>query len=257
MKYLLTIAFDGRAYCGYQVQKNGISVQETLGRAAEGVFHCACSVTGCSRTDSGVHAKDFKATLDVPSEAPQIPPERTVMALNALLPSDIAVLDAIEVEDSFHARYAVTEKEYRYTVWNSRVRNPFLFGYAYHVPTRLDVDKMQEAAKAFLGTHDFASFMAAGSKVSDTVRTLYDLRVWREGDTVTFSVTGDGFLYHMVRILVGTLIAVSEGRLSKSDIPVILEKKDRTQAGPTAPACGLCLYRVSYDKREGGKETHV
>ena len=246
MKYLLTIAYDGRNYCGYQVQKNGVSIQEMLGRAAERVFGVSCAITGCSRTDSGVHARDFKATL-VPDEgANGIPTDKIPTVMNVALPDDIAVLSAVAVEESFHPRYDVVWKEYVYTIHNHRARDPFLVGRTWHIPRRLDEAIMQEAATAFLGTHDFSSLMAAGSDVVDPVRTIYRCDVIRNGDTVTVSVSGDGFLYHMVRILVGTLVAVSEGKLLPEDIPAILASRDRLRAGMTAPAAGLCLNRVSY-----------
>ena len=249
MTYLLTIQYDGRRYHGYQVQKNGTSIQAELNAAAETVFSCPCAVTGCSRTDSGVHALDFKATLR-PSAEVAIPPDKVATALNAVLPEDIAILRSEAVSDTFHPRYDVTEKEYRYVIHNGAVRDPFLVGRAYHYPRELNVPLMNEAARAFLGTHDFSSFMAAGSKITDPTRTVYDCRVERQGSTVSVTVSGNGFLYHMVRILVGTLIAVSEGKIEKDDLPEILAARDRRRAGSTAPACGLYLSRVSYDGKE-------
>ncbi|MBE6637811.1 MAG: tRNA pseudouridine(38-40) synthase TruA [Ruminococcaceae bacterium] len=246
MKYLLTIAYNGRNYCGYQVQKNGLSIQEMLGRAAERTFGVPCAITGCSRTDSGVHARDFKATL-VPEEgANRIPVDKIATVMNAALPEDIAVLSAVCVADAFHPRYDVMWKEYVYTIQNHRERDPFSVGLAWHIPRRLDEAVMQQAATAFLGTHDFSALMAAGSDIVDPVRTIYRCDVTRYNDTVTVSVAGNGFLYHMVRILVGTLVAVSEGKLIPQDIPTILASRDRARAGMTAPACGLCLNRVSY-----------
>ncbi len=247
MKYLLTIAYDGRRYCGYQVQKNGITVQEELCRAAEAVFGRPCPITGCSRTDSGVHAKDFKAALEVDGDTPSIPPEKVAIAMNCHLPEDIAVLSSCEVADAFHPRYDVTEKEYRYLIHNAPPRNPFLAGRAWHYPRALDVAVMNDAAQAFVGEHDFAAFMASGSDVTDTTRTIYACRVDREGDTVAVTVSGNGFLYNMVRIMVGTLVAVSEGKISPCQIPQILRSCDRSRAGITAPACGLYLNRVTYE----------
>ncbi len=252
MKYLLTIAYDGRRYCGYQVQKNGVSIQEMLGKAAEAVFGNPCSITGCSRTDSGVHANDFKATLEPHGDAPQIPADKVAIAMNCHLPEDIAVRSSCEVAQTFHARYDVKEKEYRYLIHNASARNPFLAGRAYHYPRRLDEKAMDLAAANFVGTHDFASLMASGSDVTDTVRTIYSCRVARDGDVVSITVSGNGFLYNMVRILVGTLIAVSEKRLSADDIPKILASRDRSRAGSTAPACGLYLDRVIYEVDEKG-----
>ncbi len=248
MKYLLTIAYDGRRYCGYQVQKNGVTVQEELCRAAEAVFGKPCPITGCSRTDSGVHAKDFKATLETEGDAPRIPPEKVAVAMNCHLPEDISVLSSREVSEDFHPRYDVTEKEYRYLIHNAPSRDPFFAGRAWHYPRPLNDALMKEAAAFFVGEHDFAAFMASGSDVTDTVRQIYACRVDREGDTVAVTVSGNGFLYNMVRIMVGTLVAVSEGKLTPSEVAAVIASRDRSRAGITAPACGLYLNRVEYDR---------
>ncbi len=244
MKYLLTISYNGKNYCGYQKQKNGVSIQEKLTEAAETLFGEGCKITGCSRTDSGVHAVAFKATLE--SVNAKIKPNNLPMAMNAHLPSDISVRDASEADDSFHPRYSVKEKEYRYVICNSSTRDPFSEDRAYFVPKKLDAEIMNEAAQHLVGKHDFRAFMAAGSKIDDTVREIYSCSVIREGETVTVSVRGNGFLYNMVRIIVGTLIAVSDGKISVNDIPKIIESKDRKNAGATSPACGLYLYDVKY-----------
>lgn len=254
MKYLLTIAYDGKNYCGYQVQKNGLSIQETLGKAVAAVFRCSCPITGCSRTDSGVHATNFKATFDTPSGAPNIPIDKIPLALNACLPDDIVILSAQEVSDAFHARYDVKEKEYQYQIYNASIRNPFLIGRAYHYPRYLDENIMNQAAQYLIGTHDFAAFMASGSDVTDTVRTIYDCRVVRQGEMVIITVSGSGFLYHMVRILVGTLISVSEGKIYPADIEKVLASRDRSRAGVTVPACGLYLTRVAYNALLKGED---
>lgn len=243
MKYLLTIAFDGSRYCGYQKQNNGISVQQVLTQAASEIFG-ECKITGCSRTDSGVHAMGFKATLEC--ERNEIPQEKIPIAMNCHLPDDISVLSARIVSDEFHPRYSVKSKEYRYVIHNDNVRDPFLNGRAYHYPKPLDVAEMKEAAGYFVGEHDFAAFMASGSKIVDTVRTIYSCDVITEGKKVTVCVKGNGFLYNMVRIIVGTLIYVSEGKISSSDIPEIIKSKDRKNAGITVPAHGLYLYNVEY-----------
>lgn len=252
MKYLLTIAYDGRRYCGYQVQKNGVSIQEKLGEAAAQIFRVPCAVTGCSRTDSGVHARDFKATLMPASGGATIPADRVAVAINTALPEDIAVLRAEAVSEDFHPRYDVVRKEYVYMIHNARVRDPFLIGRAWHYPQQLNEVRMREAASYFVGTHDFASFMASGSDVTDTVRTVDRCEILRQGDVVTVTVSGNGFLYHMVRIMVGTLVAVSEGKLNPSAVIDILAARDRARAGMTAPACGLYLNRVDYpsDRKE-------
>ncbi len=244
VKYLLTISYDGRNYCGYQKQKNGVSVQEKLTDAATALFGAGVKITGCSRTDSGVHAVRFKATLE--SKNAKIKPEKLPQAMNAHLPDDISVRDASEADTDFHPRYSVKEKEYRYIICNSSTRDPFTFGRAYFFPKKLDAERMNEASQFLVGKHDFRAFMAAGSKIEDTVREIYSCAVTRDGDTVTVSVRGNGFLYNMVRIIVGTLIAVSEGKISTDDISKIIESKDRKNAGSTAPAEGLYLYDVRY-----------
>ncbi len=255
MKVLLTIAYDGRRYCGYQVQKSGVSVQEVLNRAAEAVYGRPCAITGCSRTDSGVHALDFKATLVTETDAPSIPTDKVPVAMNCHLPEDVSVLRAETVSDAFHPRYDVVTKEYRYCIHNAPARDPFWVGRALHYPRPLNLDLMNEAALAFCGTHDYAAFMASGSQVTDTVRRIDSCRVFRERDKVWVTVSGDGFLYNMVRILVGTLLSVSEGKMAPSDMPAILASRDRSRAGATAPACGLYLYRVTYDFEDKGGDS--
>lgn len=243
MKYLLTIAYDGSGYCGFQRQNNGISVQQVLTDAATELFG-ECKITGCSRTDSGVHALGFKATLEC--RGTSIPQEKVAIALNCRLPDDISVLSSVEVDEGFHPRYSVKSKEYRYVIHNSTVRDPFLRGRAYHFGRTLNVDKMNEAAQYLVGEHDFSSFMSSGSNIEDTVRKIYSCCVVKNGDTVTVCVKGNGFLYNMVRIIVGTLIEVSEGRIKPEAMKDIIEGCDRRLSGPTAPAEGLYLYNVEY-----------
>lgn len=243
MKYLLTIAYDGSGYCGFQRQNNGISVQQVLTEAATELFG-ECKITGCSRTDSGVHALGFKATLEC--RGTSIPQEKVAIALNCRLPDDISVLSSVEVDEGFHPRYSVKSKEYRYVIHNSAVRDPFLRGRAYHFGRPLNVDKMNEAAQYLVGEHDFSSFMSSGSNIEDTVRKIYSCCVVKNGDTVTVCVKGNGFLYNMVRIIVGTLIEVSEGRIKPEAMKDIIEGCDRRLSGPTAPAEGLYLYNVEY-----------
>lgn len=246
MKYLLTLSFLGTAYCGWQVQPNGVSVQQCVQQAAEQVFGCRCAVTGCSRTDSGVHANMFCCTVEPLDGGNRIPPDRIPLICNRYLPADIAVRSAVCVEDDFHPRYRVVRKEYEYLIWNSPLRDPFLCDRAWLYPHRLDEELLHRAAQTFVGRHDFSAFMAAGSSVTDTVRTIYRCEVLREGDLIRIRITGDGFLYHMVRILCGTLIAVAEGKISPEELPEIIASCDRTRAGSTLPACGLYLNRVTY-----------
>lgn len=253
MKILLTLSYLGSNFCGYQVQKDKRTVQGELNRAAYALFGFECDITGCSRTDSGVHANMFCACVTKKGETgimTHIAPERLPGALNAHLPEDISVKNAMWVEDGFHPRYDVKYKEYVYKICNSATRDPFSVGRAWHIQNPIltddDIDKMNAAASHFCGKHDFSAFMASGSKVESTVRTIKYARVERQGDTVTFTVAADGFLYNMVRILTGTLIYVARDRIKPDDIPKIIDSNDRSLAGVTAPAEGLYLNRVEY-----------
>ena len=249
MKILLKIRFVGTNYAGYQVQNNAPTVQGELCRAAEQLFGGRCDVTGCSRTDSGVHANVFCAAVTghgTQSLETTVPTDKIPRAMNAFLPPDIAVISAEEVEDRFHPRYDVKSKEYVYFIQNGGERNPFMADRCLFYPKRLDVERMNEAAQMFVGEHDFATYMAAGSKVESTVRTVYSASVVRDGDVVKFAVRGNGFLYNMVRIMTGTLLAVGEGKIPPEEIPQITESLDRKRAGSTAPACGLYLNDVEY-----------
>lgn len=246
MKILLKLAYDGRNYCGWQVQKNGDSVQGALCNAAEEIYRERVKITGCSRTDSGVSAKEYYCTLETSENAPRIPVERIPVALNTNLREDITVYSALEVQQDFHARYNVKSKRYEYIIDNGEYRDPFLLGKAWHLKNRLDEEKMDRAAKAFIGRRDFAAFMASGSDVTDTVRTVSCACVKRQGKEVIFSVEADGFLYNMVRIMVGTLTEVAYGRIKENEIEDIISSKDRQRAGITAPPDGLYLAKVFY-----------
>ena len=252
MNYKLTIAFDGTNYHGWQFQKNAPTVQGEMTRIAEKFFSSEVSVTGCSRTDSGVHANCFCATVNKRGEAgleTDIDVNKIPRAMSAHLPEDIAVFDAEWVDDEFHARYDVKYKEYVYKINNAPVRDPFLEGRAWHYPRVLDeeaVERMNSAAAKYVGKHDFSAFMAQGSNVATTERTVVSASVVKVGNEILFRVAADGFLYNMVRIMTGTLIAVGEGRISPDDIEKIIESKDRSNAGMTAPAHGLYLNKVVY-----------
>ena len=252
-KLFCRLSFVGTAYCGYQVQKIGTTIQQKLNEAAQAVFGTPCDIIGCSRTDSGVHANMFCITIAHKGQGTlqtNIPMARIPLALNAHLPRDIAVIDAVRVPSEFHPRYDVVYKEYQYLIWNRPTRNPFLEGLAYaypHILKEADLTRMNLACQAFLGEHDFASFMAQGSKITSTVRCIYDANVKKEGDLVTFTVSANGFLYNMVRIMAGTLISVAEGKIAPEEIPRILVSRDRSLAGSTLPACGLYLNRVVYN----------
>ena len=240
---LLTISFDGTAYHGWQVQDNAITVQQTLQDALEQICSRRDNVVGCSRTDAGVHANMY--CCNIRTDHP-IPCDRLVTALNAVLPRDIAAIDCKEVDFDFHARYDCKSKEYIYRIWNSPNKNPFLYNYSLHYKYPLDEEFLSAQAKQFIGTYDFSSFCAAGSSVEDTVRTVVDASVERNGDEVIFRVEADGFLYNMVRIMTGTLIDISRGKLPENSIPQIIEAKNRFAAGYTAPARGLYLNKIHY-----------
>ena len=220
---------------------------EEVQDAVEALFGQRDPVTGCSRTDTGVHAEMFCCTLR--TENP-ISCYRLIAGMNAKLPEDIAVSDCIEVPDDFHPRYDATAKQYRYRIWNGRARNPFWEGRAHYVHPTLDVERMDENAKDFLGTHDFTSFTNSKEVINDNVRTVRRAEVFREGECIVFLVEADGFLYNMVRIMAGTLLAIETGQREPGSIPAILEARDRNAAGKTAPACGLYLHRVFYEERE-------
>lgn len=243
-KLLLTIAYDGRPYHGWQIQQNALTVQAVLQQALAAVLGAAPPIKGCSRTDTGVHARRFCVSIETENA---IPCERLVMALNAHLPDSVAALDCREVPEDFHARYNALGKQYSYEIWNSPRRNPFLCGLATHYPVRLDETSMKLNGLPLLGTHDFASFCAAGSSVEDTVRTVSHFDVVREGDMVRIVIAADGFLYNMVRIIAGTLIDMERGRLEKGSMAAMIEAKDRSAAGYTAPPEGLYLEQVFYD----------
>lgn len=240
---LLRIMYDGTAYHGWQVQPNGATVQEKLQDAVEQILGVREDVTGCSRTDSGVHARDFCCNIRTQNE---IDCYRFVGSLNAVLPDDICVKSCEEVSEDFHARYSCLGKRYIYRVWNAKYKNPFLINYAYHYKNEIDADFLNGQAQAYVGTHDFKGFCSSGSSVEDTVRTVKSFKVERNGEEVIFTVEADGFLYNMVRIMVGTLIEISEKRIEKDTLYDIIENRDRLRAGRTAPSRGLYLDKVFY-----------
>lgn len=243
---LLTISYDGTNYHGWQIQKNAVTVQETFQNALYKVIGEMPDIKGCSRTDSGVHANMYCISMKIEKA---IPCERLTLALNRHLPGDIAVLGCKEVDDTFHARYSCVGKEYIYKIWNSKVRNPFLRGYAFHYWYKLDEIYLNQAAKYFVGTHDFTSFSTLDRRDADNMtRTVKWFDVQRTGDLLTMRVAADGFLYNMVRIMVGTLLHVSMGRISPGNLPDIISAKDRSIAGPTAVPYGLYLNRVFYER---------
>ena len=253
MKILLTLSYLGSGFSGYQVQPKCRTVQGELNKAAKSLFGFDCDVTGCSRTDAGVHANEFCATITDKGKdflTTNIAEERISAALNAHLPEDISVLSAKWVANDFHPRYDVKYKEYVYRICNSTSRNPFECGRSWHIPhgnfDEKTVEKMNAAAQRFLGKHDFSAFMASGSTVESTVREVQYAEVSKKGDIVEFRVAADGFLYNMVRIMTGTLLAVAQNKISPDDIVNIVNSRDRRRAGMTAPPDGLYLNKVIY-----------
>lgn len=240
---LLTLRFDGGNYHGWQVQANALSVQQSLQDAYEQVCGRRDSVTGCSRTDAGVHANMYCCNIRTDCV---IECDRLVQALNATLPRDIAVIGCREVPFDFHARYSCVSKEYIYKIWNSPCRNPFLEGYALNCKYPLDEKMLDSQAKQFIGEYDFSAFCAAGSSTRDNVRNVLDAGVTRMGDEVIFTVRANGFLYNMVRIMVGTLLDISCGKIEQDTVRDIILSGERSRAGATAKACGLYLNRVFY-----------
>ncbi len=257
MKILLNLSFNGANYCGFQSQKNGRAVQNVLTETFSALLGFPCAITGCSRTDSGVHALQFCAALAPASKMPcenwcAIPVGKIHRAANCRLPDDIAVTAAALVPDDFHPRYDVVKKEYVYRIFDSPARNPFLHGRAYHTPRRIDetaVQRMNEATALFVGEHDFSAFMAAGSKITDPRRSVYSASIQREADNLlVYRVEANGFLYNMVRIMAGTLLEIAAGGRNVSDVKAALVSGERTKAGFTAPPEGLYLSHVTYNR---------
>ncbi|MCL2699057.1 MAG: tRNA pseudouridine(38-40) synthase TruA [Defluviitaleaceae bacterium] len=259
MKILLTLAYDGTEYCGWQHQDNGRSVQAALESALGSVFGGRIPTIAASRTDSGVHALGQRVAFSV-NEC-KIPPEKLCYVINKRLPPDITAQKSEIVEEKFNPRFAAKEKTYIYRVWNARYPNPLNKRYAWHVTYPLCTDTMSEACGFFVGRHDFSAFCAAGGSAITFERTVFSCSISQDKGTVALScfhkteqpspclaltICGEGFLYNMVRIIAGTVVDVGRGRLSADDIPGIIASRDRTLAGQTAPAHGLCLEKVVF-----------
>lgn len=241
-----TISYDGTSFSGYQVQPGKRTVQGELEKALEKLNKgTSIRVSASGRTDAGVHARGQVIHFDT---ALEIEPSRWQIALNSLLPADIAVNSVEFVPSDFHARFDAVGKEYRYFLLPSKHRDPFQRNYAYQFQYELDYDAMREASKQLLGTHDFTSFCSAKTEVEDRVRTLKEIDFYEENGLLVFRFIGDGFLYNMVRILVGTLLEVGTGRRAADSMQELLDCRDRTQSGKTAPGHGLYLWKVFYDK---------
>lgn len=242
---LLTIAFDGTGFHGWQVQKNALSVQEVFQKTLERIIGYIPDIKGCSRTDSGVHANMYCISMKIDHP---IPTDRLKPALNRFLPKNIVVLDVREVDMDFHARYSAKGKEYIYKVWNAKERNPFLEAYSVYHRYDFDMEKVNRNAQDLVGYHDFSSFCTKDRRdEGDLCRTVRYFEIEKDDDLVLFRVAADGFLYNMVRIMVGTLLEINTGYLKDGCINEILEAKDRRFAGPTVPARGLFLNRVFYE----------
>ncbi len=247
MKCFAKIKYLGTAFHGFQVQPGLRTVQGELNTALNQAFGLPCRVTGCSRTDAGVHANEFCLTVEC--EGGTIPADKLPIAVARFLPEDLCLFYAEECENDFHPRYDVKEKEYLYRIINRPIYDPFEFGRAWFLSrpiTDEGMSLMNQAAEHFVGKYDFSTFMSEGSDVEDTVRNVTALSVERKGDLIEIRICADGFLYNMVRIIVGTLTEVAFGRISPSDIPEIIASCDRSRAGMTAPAEGLYLNRVIY-----------
>ena len=240
----LRLCYDGSRYHGWQTQKSEITVQQTLEQAIEKCCGEKVHATGCGRTDAGVHALRYCANFRTDCT---IPIERFPLAVNSRLPADIAVTDAVEAPEDFNAIGSCIKKEYIYKIHNSNLRDPFLEKRACFYPQHLDVARMNAAARAFEGSHDFAAVRSVGTETKTTVRTVYWCEAAREGDLITVRVCANGFLYNMARAMVGTMVYASYGKLSPEQIPELLEKGDRRLTGPTMPPQGLYLNRLWYD----------
>ena len=244
----LRLRYDGSRYHGWQVQKNAVTVAQTMEEALAKVCGERVKLTGCGRTDAGVHALRYCANFH---SGCTVPVDRLPLAVNSRLPDDIAVVDAVEVPDDFNAIGSCVKKEYVYKILNSRIPDPFLADRVCFYPQRLDISLMQAAARAFEGTHDFKAVRSAGTQTKTTVRTVYWCRAEKDGDLITVSICANGFLYNMCRAMVGTMVYASYGKLIPEEIPALLEKRDRRLTGPTMPPQGLYLNRVWYDGAAG------
>lgn len=240
----LLISYDGTNYCGWQIQINGITVEEVINKALRDLLSEEIEVIGASRTDSGVHALGNVAVFDTET---RIPAEKISFALNQRLPNDIRIQKSDEVPLDWHPRFQDSTKTYEYKILNRRFPDPLRRFYTHFVYMPLDVEKMRQAAEYLVGEHDFSSFCSARSQVNSTVRTVYSLEVTKTGDEISIQISGNGFLYNMVRIIVGTLMKVGLGVYPPEHVKEILEARDRYVAGPKAPACGLTLVNIKYN----------
>ncbi len=247
MRIKLTVAYDGTNYHGWQKQENAVSVQGILTEELQQLLDEEIELAGASRTDAGVHALGNVAVFDTQT---RIPPEKIAVAVNQRLPQDIRVMRSEQVADSFHLRDGVKYKTYEYAITNTQTQLPTKRLYAHFVYIPLNVEQMRAAAQLFIGEHDFGGFCSAGSQVKSTVRCIYDIKILKNGEDIKIQITGNGFLYNMVRIIAGTLIEVCMGRREIETVKQAIDRKDRTLAGPTAPARGLVLLKIVYKSGE-------
>ena len=248
----LFLTYEGTAYHGWQVQKRDVTIGQTMEEAAARIVGHPVKMTGCGRTDAGVHAKKYVANFRTTST---IPVDRLPYAMNTHLPEDIVVTGAMEVHDDFNAIGSCVRKEYTYLIYNSRIRDPFYVNRAWFYPKHLDETIMQQAASQFVGTHDFAAVRSVGTDVKSTVRTVYYYNVERKGDLIELKVCANGFLYNMARAMAGTVVYAAEGKIKPEEIGALLESGNRTAAGPTVPPGGLYMTQLWY--ADGKVSFHV
>ena len=241
--FKVKMAYNGARYHGFQRQDNALAVQQVVEEAIKSLTGEDVTIFGCSRTDAGVHAREFFFNFKINST---ITCRGIIFGLNPKLPDDISILSCEEADEDFHARYDCKGKEYEYVLHNSEIKNPFYMDTAYRHWYPIDEKKLDKAAQDFVGEHDFKAFCSTACEKENTVRTIHYFHVRREGDLIIFNVSGDGFLYNMVRIMVGTLLFINEGKIPEDAVPAILESKDRTLAGKTVPPQGLYLNKVYY-----------
>jgi tRNA pseudouridine38-40 synthase len=239
----LTIEYDGANYAGWQTQPNGMAVQQVIEEAMLQLLGEQVRLRSSGRTDAGVHARAMVASFTTSRE---LPTQAFVGGVNRFLPPDIAILSASEVPTGFKAIRDARSKQYRYTIYNGQVRSPLRRLYSWHVREPLNLDAMEDAARRFVGRHDFAAFRASNYATKTSVRRIDVVTINREGEMLTIDVTGEGFLKNMVRIMAGTLVDIGRGRFAPEHIDMLLRDPERKKAGVTAPACGLCLIRVTY-----------
>lgn len=243
-KVKLVVAYDGTNYCGWQIQPNGVTIEQKLNEALTQLLGEDIKVTGASRTDAGVHSLGNVCVFETSS---RMPAEKISFALNQRLPEDIVVQSSCEVDERFHPRFSKSKKTYEYRILNRKMRMPTRRLDTYFFHYELDVAAMQKAAGYLVGEHDFKSFCAANAQSETTIRTIYSCEVSKKEDIITIRVTGNGFLYNMVRIIAGTLIKVGNGDYKPEDMEEILDACDRSKAGPTAPAHGLTMIGLEYE----------